>query len=137
MFRVLRKTISNLFGPKSFDNFGQQAEDRAARFLKSLGHKVLARNVASSFGEMDIVSLDGNTLVFVEVKARKSKEYGEPWESVTKEKQARLSRMGHWYLTKHPHEGIVRFDVISIYWPNELGNHPEIEHFKNAFDSQI
>jgi putative endonuclease len=114
---------------------GRQGEKRAAAFLKQQGIQVLARGVANQFGEIDLVGLDGDTIVFVEVRTRRSLDAGHPAESVTAEKQGRLTRAALAFLKQNRLlDRRSRFDVVAILWPDGAKS-PEIEHYKNAFEA--
>lgn len=114
--------------------FGARGERHAARFLKQLGYKILNRGYASRLGEIDLVALDGNCIVFVEVKTRRSNAAGRPDEAITFDKQKRLTRAALGYLKRHHRlEHSARFDVIAILWPDGA-RQPEIQHYKNAFE---
>jgi putative endonuclease len=114
---------------------GRQGEKRAAAFLKQHGIQVLARGVANQFGEIDLVGLDGDTIVFVEVRTRRSLDAGHPAESVTAEKQGRLTRAALAFLKQNRLlDRRSRFDVVAILWPDGAKS-PEIEHYKNAFEA--
>ena len=95
---------------------GSQWEKTAESFLYKQGLKLLERNFTSRFGEIDLVMEDGETVVFVEVKYRKSSRHGTGADAVTFHKQGRISRTASWYLAMNPHraEQVCRFDVISI-----------------------
>jgi putative endonuclease len=95
---------------------GAQWEKTAESFLLARGLRLLQRNFHSRFGEIDLIMEDEGTVVFVEVKYRKSGRHGSGAEAVTFHKQARISRTAAWYLAKNPHraEQICRFDVLSI-----------------------
>jgi putative endonuclease len=95
---------------------GAHWEKTAESFLRGRGLKLLQRNFTSRFGEIDLVMEDEKTVVFVEVKYRKSNQHGSGADAVTFHKQGRISRTAAWYLVKNPHraEQICRFDVISI-----------------------
>ena len=113
---------------------GSHWERAAESYLRTQGLKLLQRNFSSRFGEIDLIMRDGQTVVFVEVKYRKSNEHGSGADAVTFHKQERISRTAAWYLVKNPHraESICRFDVISID-PGE--NDQGIDWIKNAFYS--
>ena len=114
---------------------GRQGEKRAAAFLKQQGIQVLARGVANQFGEIDLVGLDGDTIVFVEVRTRRSLDAGHPAESVTVEKQGRLTRAALAFLKQNRLlDRRSRFDVVAILWPDGAKT-PQIEHYKNAFEA--
>lgn len=110
---------------------GAVGESLAAQFLQRGGMKILHRNYRFERGEIDIVAEDGEELVFVEVKARRSKSYGEPEEAVTEQKQEQLRKVADGYLFEHGIEGrACRFDVVAIFFHNGKA---DINHFKNAF----
>jgi putative endonuclease len=114
---------------------GRRGEDAAARFLKRLGYKILARGSRLPTGELDLVALDGRTIVFVEVKTRTSADVGHPAEAVDSVKQRKLTRLAVTFLKRHNLlEYPARFDVVAITWPDNRAR-PVIEHFKSAFDA--
>jgi len=114
---------------------GQRGEDRAARYLRRLGYKILARGRRLAPGELDLVALNGRTIVFVEVKTRTSADVGHPADAVDAVKQRRLTRLAVTFMKRHGLlEYPARFDVIAITWPDRRGR-PTIEHFKNAFEA--
>jgi putative endonuclease len=113
---------------------GSQGERQAASFLKKSGFRILARGVTNQFGEIDLIALDGDVVVFVEVRTRRSWEAGHPAESITPEKQARLTRAALVFLKqKRLLEHRSRFDVVAITWPEDQ-RPPQIEHYRNAFE---
>lgn len=93
---------------------GAEAEQRAAAHLQARGLRLLARNWRCRFGEIDLVLLDGDTLVFVEVRARRGPGLGGAAESITAAKRARLTRTAEAYLAQTGHRGPCRFDAILI-----------------------
>lgn len=93
---------------------GAEAEQRAAAFLQGRGLSLLARNWRCRFGEIDLIFQEGPTLVFVEVRARRSAGFGGAAESITAAKRARLARTAEAYLAKTGHRGPCRFDAILI-----------------------
>lgn len=93
---------------------GKVGEDYAASLLRKGGYKILQRNFRSKFGEIDIIALDGNTLVFVEVKTRWSKKYGDPAESVTPRKLKHLEKAIYYYKLINPKTpDSMRIDVVA------------------------
>ena len=123
----------NLFRPKPL---GRRGEDAAARHLKRLGYKIVARGSRSSLGEIDLVAVDGRTVVFVEVKTRQSQDAGHPVDAVDAEKQRRLTRLAVAFLKQHGLlEYPVRFDIVGVTWPGG-SRRPRIEHFLGAFEAQ-
>jgi len=113
---------------------GHRGERAAARFLRKLGYRILHRQHTSRLGEIDLVARDGDQIVFVEVKTRKSNAAGDPVEAVTHAKQRKLTQVALAYLKRYNLlESAARFDVIAILWP-EQGGKPVITHYKNAFE---
>jgi putative endonuclease len=114
---------------------GQRGEAAAARFLRRRGHKILALGDRQGPGELDLVTLDRKTVVFVEVKTRKSHDAGHPAEAVDELKQRRLTRLAVTFLKRYGLlECPARFDVVAVTWPDGQRS-PTIEHFPNAFEA--
>ncbi|MDX9788382.1 MAG: YraN family protein [Desulfobacterales bacterium] len=115
------------------ERFWQKGEDVAVRHMQKCGYKILARNYRTPIGEIDIVAKDKDTLVFAEVKTRRSDRYGSPKSAVTPTKQRKISMTALYYLkgTPAPHQK-ARFDVISV--RNQATGTWDIEIIKNAFE---
>lgn len=97
--------------------------------------RVVERGLRLPSGELDLIAFDGETLVFVEVKTRRSTSRGTPALAVDRKKQARMTRAAMHYLKSRKLTGCrARFDVVAIVWP-EGGSEPSIEHFRNAFEA--
>ena len=97
------------------DRLGRYGEQVAARYLTDRGYVVLAANWRCSQGELDLIALDGEVLVFVEVKTRSSTRFGVPAEAVNRVKAGRLRALaGAWLAEHRPQHNGLRFDVISI-----------------------
>ena len=118
---------------------GKRGEDLACRELERRGYAIVARRFRVRSGELDIVARDGATLVFVEVKARAGRRFGEAAEAVTPLKQVRMARLAGEYLVRH---GIpdcaCRFDVVAIHFDDvdDVDNRaPDIRVIQNAFDA--
>jgi putative endonuclease len=95
--------------------FGKRGEDLACDELRRLGYTILDRRFRTRSGELDIVARDGNVVVFVEVKARSTGNFGHAFESVTRQKRHRLSRMAASYLFVKRLSGVAcRFDVVAV-----------------------
>ncbi|MCX7929159.1 MAG: YraN family protein [Chlorobi bacterium] len=112
---------------------GYSAERLAECYLIEQGYHIVARNFHfGRYGEIDLVAYDGTVLVFVEVKYRRSTQYGTPEEAVTERKRAQLRRIaeGFLYTQPHVHASEYRFDVIAI--EGTVGK-PVIRHWKDAF----
>ena len=113
---------------------GDKGERVAVRFLKKQGYRIVARKSRSRIGELDVVAVDGECIVFVEVKTRSSHVAGQPVEAVTAAKQHQLTRAAlAWLKSRGLLERRARFDVIAITWGD--GRDPEIQHFRNAFEA--
>ncbi len=112
--------------------FGKSCEELAGRFLKDQGYTIVERNFQTKLGEIDIVAKKDNYLVFVEVKARRSQNYGLPQEAVTTKKQAVIKKVAQAFLQKNGLEHkMMRFDVIAITFSNQ--GQPKVEHIPFAF----
>ena len=111
-------------------------EKAAESFLRRQGLTLLQRNFSSRFGEIDLIMEDEETLVFIEVKYRKSNHHGSGADAVTFHKQGRISRTAGWYLVKNPRRAdqFCRFDVISI---DPHKKDQGISWIKDAFYSTI
>lgn len=93
---------------------GKIGEDFAVSLLKKQGYKILARNFRSKFGEIDIVAEDRDTLVFVEVKTRWNKNFGDPAEAVVPWKLKHLERAAYYFKLLHPKTPeLMRIDVVA------------------------
>jgi putative endonuclease len=93
---------------------GEMAEDRACQLLKSEGYEIVARNWRCRSGEVDIVARDGTTLVFVEVKSRRSETFGGPEGAVHAAKQRRIVSAARAFLSATGCDLPVRFDVVTF-----------------------
>lgn len=111
---------------------GRDGEARAAEYLAAHGLTILARNVRAPAGEIDLVALDGETLVFCEIRTRRSRGQGRALESVTPAKQRQVVRVAEWFLAVRPalQTRPVRFDVVAI---DVRGDETAIEHVRDAF----
>jgi len=110
---------------------GKLGEDLACAELERRGYALLARRYRTRAGEIDIVARDGETLVFVEVKARADEACGHPAEAVTPQKQRRLARMALDFLARLPSApGPCRFDVVAVLMSTSP---PTITVYQNAF----
>ena len=109
---------------------GKLGEAAAARFLTKAGYKILEKNFHSRVGEIDIIALADQTLVFVEVKTRWSKRFGEAVEAVTPWKLKSITRTVNYYKLLHPElPDNLRIDVVAV----EFGEKsPRIEIIKNV-----
>ncbi len=93
---------------------GRSAEQAAMAWLEGQGFRILERNLSTSAGEIDAVALEGDTLCFVEVKARANAAYGPAASAVPARKQRRIGRAAGLYLAARPFAGPCRFDVVAM-----------------------
>ena len=113
--------------------FGKAGEDRAADELERRGYAILARRYRTQHGEIDIVARDGDTTVFVEVKARATVEFGTAAEAVTRYKQRRVVSMAWDYVVRNGlSQSRCRFDVVAI---DGVGEAAAITVYPNAFEA--
>ncbi len=109
---------------------GFKGEEVAVNFLQRNGYKILARNYKTPIGEIDIIARDKDAIIFVEVKARSSEIFGQPFEAVDYRKQDKLKKIALYYLKHNNVELPVRFDIVSIIFRN---GEKEINHIIGAF----
>ena len=113
---------------------GKIGEDLAVAELESRGYAIVERRWRTDRGEIDIVARDGDTIVFVEVKAKESAECGTAAEAVTRRKQVQVVSLAVEYLARHDLLGCpCRFDVVAI--DEALGDRPQIAVYPAAFDA--
>ena len=110
---------------------GRTGEDRAAHHLAGRGFRILERNFTAPYGEIDLIALDGDTVVFVEVKTRTTDAYGAPELAVDRRKQERMVKAALGYLKRRNlHQMPCRFDVVTI-----SGRDGDmVQHIPNAFE---
>ncbi len=112
--------------------FGKKSENLAVWYLKKNGYKILEQNYRTQLGEIDIIAKEKKTIVFVEVKSRKSIRYGNPKWAVTTKKQRKISMVALQYLKSiRQTDAKARFDVVAIISNRD---EPQIEIVKNAFE---
>lgn len=109
---------------------GTSGEELAEDHLRGLGFRILARDVRTPIGQLDLVARDGPALVFVEVKTRAGTGFGLPEEAVGGPKARKLRQLAEYYLRRHPHPGPLRFDVVGIIMDG--GRVFRLTHVKNA-----
>ncbi|MDY0163126.1 YraN family protein [Desulfobotulus sp.] len=111
---------------------GREGEACARNFLEKAGFRILATNYRSRFGEIDLIAEEGETLVFVEVRVRKSSLFASAFESVDLRKQRKIIRTALSYLAADRHDDpYIRFDVIAV------DAHGNCSHLRSAFDPEI
>jgi len=111
---------------------GRTGEDLAVCYLENQGYVIVERNFRKRIGEIDIIARDGECLVFVEVKTRRSNRYGSPFDAVDFRKQRQISKVALAFMTQHRClEVAVRFDVVAVHLSKQSSR---IELIKNAFE---
>jgi putative endonuclease len=109
---------------------GAWGEDLAERFLRNKGYKIIARNLRSKAGEIDILARKRDILVVAEVKTKSGDELGQGWEMVNYFKRKKLVNLAKSLQIKYP-KCVIRIDIISI---DAASTPPAIEHFENAVE---
>lgn len=123
---------STASGPKK--ELGNRGERAAVAFLENRGLEIVERNWKCSYGEADVIALDGGTLVFCEVKTRRATTSGIPEEAVTPAKQRRYARIARVYCSRaEVTYDSIRFDVIAIYAFSET--QALLRYIRGAFDA--
>jgi putative endonuclease len=116
---------------KASRQLGRLGEALAIRHLKKNGYQILTRNYRNRFGEIDIIARQGDTIVFVEVKARSSDRFGSSRAAVDRVKQQKISRVALGYLKQmHQMREKARFDVVCVNAGRQM---PRVEIIANAF----
>ncbi len=106
---------------------GQDAEELALRHLEKKGYRLVEKNFTTRLGEIDLIMEKKDTLVFVEVRERKSNAYGTPAETVTTRKQARIAKAALMFVKAHfLNNRNLRFDIVSV-------QNGMVTHLENAF----
>jgi len=110
---------------------GRRGERAAEKHLRRVGYRIVARNFRAAGAEIDLVAMDGDTLVFVEVKTRRSRDAGAPEEAVDERKQKRMRRAAEIFATRYRADEVeMRFDIIAV---DASGKRLEIDLLRNAF----
>ncbi len=111
---------------------GSRGEKIAAKFLRKQGYQIIEKNYRSRLGEIDIVAKEDESIVFVEVKTRRSTDFGLPEEALSYDKRRRLSKLALGYLAhRRIKDTNCRFDMVSILMDTKKVKH--IKLIKNAF----
>ena len=100
--------------PPSKRSLGFQGEKLACDYIATRGYALVQKNYHMRWGEIDLVARDRETLVFIEVKYRRTRSFGTPLEAITHHKQRQLIRAAQFYLFQYPHPCPIRFDVLGI-----------------------
>lgn len=106
---------------------GKKGEKLVEKYLKKAGFKILEKNYKTPFGEADLIAVDGDELVFIEVKTRTGLSFGTPAEAVGENKQQRYRQIARYYGLHSGHEPNARFDVAEVYADGR------IEYIRYAF----
>ena len=115
-------------------SLGAFGEERAARYLRWHGYRILERNFRCRMGEIDIIARKGRILAFVEVKLRRDDRFAKAREFVTAAKQRRILAAAQLYLSTHPDEDLQpRFDVLELYAPQGESGPLRINYIEDAF----
>jgi putative endonuclease len=110
---------------------GRRGERAAEKYLRRNGYRIVARNFRVAGAEIDLVAMDGETLVFVEVKTRRSRIAGAPEEAVDERKQTRMRRAAEVFARRYRADEVeMRFDIAAV---DASGKRLEIELLRNAF----
>lgn len=113
------------------NELGQQGEKAALHYLIADGYEILETNFRLGKSEIDIIARQNEMLIFVEVKTRRSKVWGNPEDTISVKKMQLLMKAAYYYMEIIKHEWEIRFDVIGIVLPKN--GHIVLTHFKDAF----
>lgn len=130
---IFKKIVGGIGMVLTTKDIGDFGEDAAEKYLKDKDYEILKRNFRLKFGEIDIIAKQNNCVVFVEVKTRKSSDFGQPSEYVNLRKQIRIKKAAAVYIDIENND--IRFDVIEVFY-SESGGKPvlnSINHIENAF----
>ncbi len=126
--------IKGIVMTTKYQQFGEKSESVAVDFLKKQGYRIIELNYRTKLGEIDIIAKQEKTLVFIEVKARKSSRFGRPELAVTPKKQRKISMVALFYLKSTKQSNAkARFDVVAIN-SAKAKESPNIKIIKNAFE---
>ena len=115
----------------SHNELGKWGEEMAAEYLLRQGYTIMERDWKSGHRDLDIIALDGNTVVFVEVKTRRNRLFTEPEMAVDYQKIRNLQQAANHYIKYRHINQEVRFDVITVV--GSMNGTPSVEHIKDAF----
>lgn len=116
---------------KNRKQVGSFGEERAVNFLTRIGFSILRKNYRTPSGEIDIIAQDGDTIVFVEVKTRRSLTFGRPEESVDECKRQQIKKVAQQFISQYQlFHFNCRFDIITIY---DEGKSVDLKYMRSAF----
>ncbi|MBT3239345.1 MAG: YraN family protein [Chloroflexi bacterium] len=110
---------------------GKWGEEKASAYLSGKGFHILAHNIRTPYGEIDLIAQDGSTLVFIEVKTRTTKNFGNPEEAITKKKLQHMIDSAESYMQELEEKKDWRLDVVAVE-KDKNSNSVSIEHFENV-----
>jgi putative endonuclease len=111
---------------------GAEGERAAEKLLRRRRYAIVERNYRCPAGEVDLIALDGLTIVFIEVKTRTQEGFGSPLDAVDRRKQRQIARAAKYFLSeRHLHDRDARFDVVGVWWE---GGRVTCELVQNAFE---
>ncbi|KGE88453.1 MAG: YraN family protein [Phaeodactylibacter xiamenensis] len=113
------------------NDIGHAGEAIARRYLEERGYRILETNWRYRRAEVDLIAMDGKTLVFVEVKTRNTTAFGEIEDFVTRKKEDLLIAAAHAYMEHIDHDWEIRFDIIAILYLDEQSY--SVKHIEDAF----
>ncbi len=129
--KLIPRVVAWLAALRGQGALGRRGERAAEKHLRRNGYRIVARNFRAAGAEIDLVAIDGDTLVFVEVKTRRSRAAGAPEEAVDERKQKRMRRAAEVFARRYRADEIeMRFDIIAV---DASGKRLEIELLRNAF----
>lgn len=116
---------------------GAEGERVAKAYLQTKGFRILHENYSTPLGEIDLIAKEGGVVVFVEVKARTSGEFGPPQASVTLTKQRQIVKVARLYLQRERlAEVACRFDVVAVTFAGGQAEQPNVLLIRDAFSSE-
>lgn len=131
---------SNELNTKNKKGLGSWGEKKAQNYLINNNYAIVEKNFRNRWGEVDLIAIQGEFLVFIEVKTRKSLSFGQPESSINYRKKEKIRKLANYYLLKNDYSDLqVRFDVITIMISNDSNikrsnsNNFDLNHIENAF----
>lgn len=110
-------------------DFGKKGEEIASKYLNDNGYEVIKQNFRCKLGEIDLIAIKNNTIIFVEVKTRSNTKFGTPEQAVNSNKRKHILRTSQVFLAQNRLNNYdLRFDVISVYMNGDIY---KIEHFED------
>lgn len=138
LIKLLKSFIDRIFSASSLTpkQKGERGEKLACSLLRKKGFSILEQGWRWHRFELDIIARKQNMLIFVEVKTRKSKDFGPPELAVNKQKRLHISKAAKAYIKqKNQERRLVRFDIVSVIMSEN--KKPEIKHIENAFEARF